>query len=131
MEDIILIIVLYVIGTLVADKANSKKRKKKKKREDVNMSPPDFEIPTLKRDGSLGDMLKDIFSDPKPEPALNDSQEPVNEPKIPPPKTPKPKVIVQETRKPTISLDRDTVREGIILAEILGKPLAKRRLKRF
>ena len=135
MEDIILIIVLYIIGTLVADQADRKKRKKKKKHYDVDTPPAsretplDFEIPTLKRDNDFENNF-DVH-ETKSESDSNKYQEYLNESKDSPLKSLETPIIVRETPKLETSLSRETVREGIILAEILGRPLAKRRLRRF
>ncbi|MBP3723346.1 MAG: hypothetical protein J6I62_08870 [Selenomonadaceae bacterium] len=52
MENIILIIVLYLIGTMASDSAKRKKRRSQRRDTEAeeNRMPPDFDIPPLDRD---------------------------------------------------------------------------------
>ena len=142
MENLILIIVLYVIGSLISDKANEKKRRKQKaEKNPANKIPQKADIPSSKRNSPFD------FEIPKLEGAPNSGPEPVlekpyeenheesykenrylkylnkkKEEKQIAEEAAQIRPLAQERR--ISALSRDKVREGIILAEILGKPKA-------
>jgi len=113
MENIILIIVLYFIGTLVSDKANRNKRRKRKNHDKVDKTEPTFEIPSLNRDiPKIDSALKS-----KNEPAQAETQ------------TLKPDAKINAASDKSLVLTKANVKTGVILAEILNKPKAYRRFR--
>ena len=146
MEDIILIIVLYVIGTLAADQANRKKRRKKREdgerqpdfdappsRNDnpfdfeippiKTKNPNDFEIPKIENASQKNSNANTIYRE---EPKPNKYQKYLNERKktTPHEETSNTPITIGEIGKERITMSKERVREGIVLAEILGKPKA-------
>lgn len=148
MEDIILIIVLYFIGTLVADQAKRKKRKERREREQTQEdslgdifgldlpsstqqeSKPNFEIPKIAgapkskpEPGADGVYREEDTQE------VNKYQEYLNRRSNAEPKNMREKTSLKviEATKEQLTLSREKVREGIVLAEILGKPKAYKR----
>lgn len=107
MENIVLIIILYFIGSLVADKAERSRRKKR----------GDFEIPPV-YDEKL-----------KLDTQFNTDAKPIEEVKNL--KSDDKKTEIKEDAfksDKSLVLTKENVRTGFILAEILNKPKAYRHL---
>ncbi len=119
MENIILIIVLYFIGTLVSDKANRNKRKKRKNHDKVGNSESNFDIPSLNRD--IPQIENALKSENKP--AQNEAYQKAETQNL------KPDAKTNIASDKPVVLTKDNVRTGIILAEILNKPKAYRRFR--
>ncbi|MBR3623375.1 MAG: hypothetical protein IKN43_08520 [Selenomonadaceae bacterium] len=143
MENLILIIVLYVIGSLISDKANEKKRKKRKSSQIPQ--PTDIEIPLPNRNNPFDFEIPKIEGAPKSksEPSSDGvyREEPKENPYLKYLNTTAEKKKQAEERddasiKPVsgerkkFAIPINKVREGIILAEILGKPKALKRMRK-
>ncbi|MBO6179219.1 MAG: hypothetical protein J6O04_08600 [Selenomonadaceae bacterium] len=144
MENLILIIVLYVIGSLISDKANEKKRKKRKAERipaptDTKLppydNPFDFDIPKI--EGAPKDEpepsldLDEVYKEePKDNPYLkylNTAEEKEKRSK----ESKDTSIKSASIERKTFAISKDKVREGIILAEILGKPKALKGRRRI
>ena len=150
MENIILIIVLYLIGTIVSDNAKRKKRRSQRRDTEAEEKrmPPDFDIPPLDRDNPFDFEIPKIEGAPKSKPEFGPDGVYREEEKIVNPymdyikrdasekkdKTSDTKqnipLKVEETVRKSTKLSTENVRYGIIMAEILGKPKAYRRVRR-
>lgn len=164
MENIILIIVLYLIGTIVSDNAKRKKRRSQKrgKHTEENRVPPDFDIPPLDRDNPFDFEIPPVKTKksqdfeipklegaPKSKPApgadgvYREEEEKIVNPYLDYLKRDAPKnkektsgmeqnipLKVDKVSKKSTKLSTENVRYGIIMAEILGKPKAYRRIRR-
>lgn len=163
MENVILIIVLYLIGTMVSDSAKRKKRRSQRqgKNTEENSVPQDFDIPPLDRDNPFDFEIPPVKKDEsldfeipklegapktKPEPGIDGVYREEEEFKNPyldylqrDASKNKHKTSDTEQNVPlkveNISRERnvltkDNIRYGIIMAEVLGKPKAYRRIGR-
>ena len=126
MENLILIIVLYVIGSLISDKANEEKRKKRKAERipaptDTKLppydNPFDFDIPKIEGTPKDDPYLKYLNTAEKKEKRSKESEDT--------------SIKSASIERKTFAISKDKVREGIILAEILGKPKALKGRRRI
>lgn len=125
MENIILIIVLYFLGTLVTDKAKRKQRRKNNRNQRESI-PIDFDMSSAQKNNSWDFEIPELEGAPNSKPNI-DTDINFDE---------KPKEIQKEPIETTVKstenlqLSSDNVRYGIVLAEILGKPKAYRHMRR-
>ena len=164
MENIILIIVLYLIGTMVSDNAKRKKRRSQRRDTEAeeNRMPPDFDIPPLDRDNPFDFEIPPIegkksndFEIPKiegapkskpelgPDGVYREEEEKIVNPYMDYIKRDAPEkkektsdtkqnipLKVEEVAKKSTKLSTENIRYGIIMAEVLGRPKAYRRIRR-